>query len=295
MGVEGSVRILYPGSVKVLVARVPPADSGRCVASFRGSVNAKNWMIDLNFKSKPWIGGDIRVHEGMLETYLYMRDLLLETLTDLHCKTLTVAGHSLGAGIATLATMDLRVNNIIHVDHFWTFGSPRIGNEAFVALFIDVAARLGVSPPSWRVTHADDPVPHTGPTRLLHYEHVPQEVFYNEASSSHETCSWDASRYAESSSCGTNTMKFWGVLGFVHNDHLWYLNKSFGLKDMDAECRLPQPGRSEDATATTETELGTPPADAVFVLMGGLAFLVALQWTWRGPSNGQLSERFLDA
>jgi len=96
-------------------------------------------------------------------------------------KPLYVVGHSLGAALATVASVDLRARleamqrseekpyRPLDV-RLVTFGSPRVGNDAF-ASFVRQATRLSV-----RLTHNRDIVPSVPPT-WVGFHHVATEAW----------------------------------------------------------------------------------------------------------------------
>jgi len=49
--------------------------------------------------------------------------------------SLGVTGHSLGAGLATLAAVDILLVAGKQIDYLYNFGSPRVGNEAFATYY----------------------------------------------------------------------------------------------------------------------------------------------------------------
>ena len=64
-----------------------------------------------------------------------------------------VTGHSLGAAIATLISLDLQNDNFKNV-HLMNFGSPRVGNTEFANFTTNQLIDAS------RVTHYKDTVPH---------------------------------------------------------------------------------------------------------------------------------------
>jgi triacylglycerol lipase len=80
---------------------------------------------------------------------------------------LTVAGHSLGAAIATLLALDLSVNSSLPVG-LYTLASPRVGDLTFSHLFNHVV------PNAYRIDNRFDVVPKTPPP--LFYFHVGDET-----------------------------------------------------------------------------------------------------------------------
>ena len=95
-----------------------------------------------------------QVHAGFLEAYNSIQDDLtteLKRLTDLNpLNSLTIAGHSLGGAIATLASVDLG-QTTYNVDTY-TFGAPAVGNQSFSDNYADTGLDL------FRYTNPIDPV-----------------------------------------------------------------------------------------------------------------------------------------
>lgn len=83
-----------------------------------------------------------------------------------------VTGHSLGGAVATLAAAYLRRAG--HGAELYTYGAPRVGNEAFVGFV------TGQAGGEYRVTHADDPVPRLPPI-LFNYRHTSPEYWIDDA------------------------------------------------------------------------------------------------------------------
>ena len=94
------------------------------VLTFRGTEpNLKNWETDLTTELVPWSGGG-RVHRGFAEALSTVWDSVLADLKTVTGRCL-YTGHSLGAGLATLAASRRTPDALI------TFGSPRVGDDAF--------------------------------------------------------------------------------------------------------------------------------------------------------------------
>ena len=82
---------------------------------------------------------------------------------------LSITGHSSGGAVATLLAFDIARGAVSgftadSIQSVITFGSPRVGNEEFVA------AHSSFGLPSWRVTHYRDMVPHV-PEEMMGYKH----------------------------------------------------------------------------------------------------------------------------
>ena len=128
-----------------------------CHAIFRGTetFNLKDTLTDAIFWTTDWQGGG-KVHRGFQRAI----DDLLQTTSiaaDLRqCDNLTMAGHSLGAALATLAA-DITPG----VQNIYSFGAPRIGDEEFVKKH---------NVPTLRYVHSVDIVSFV-PIRSIGYKH----------------------------------------------------------------------------------------------------------------------------
>lgn len=161
-----------------------------------------------------------QVHAGFDADYKStapaMKEALGYVLSKFPTSPLWITGHSLGGALAMLAALDLHSNHSIATAGVYTFGQPRLGNQALALHFkVRALACLRVagafyskarsrhtstlkqrywmhaydkqevltkdSTPYYRVAHAQDPVVHIPPV-LLGFWHAPFEVFYNKAS-----------------------------------------------------------------------------------------------------------------
>ncbi|RNC44267.1 lipase, partial [Trypanosoma cruzi] len=101
-----------------------------------------------------------------------------------------ITGHSLGGAMATLAAANFMSQNSLFTSALkvllYTFGQPRVGNEAFVNWLLASFCRGGHE--SYRVTHKRDVVPHV-PPMFVGYLHLPNEVWYdNDGDTVHKNC-----------------------------------------------------------------------------------------------------------
>ncbi|KAK7749772.1 hypothetical protein SLS53_000351 [Cytospora paraplurivora] len=144
------------------------------VVAFRGSSSLRNWIADLDFVkvSCDYTAG-CKVHDGFKVSWDEISEYcfaLVEEAFDAHPNyTLVVTGHSLGAAVGTLAAVELR--NKGYACDLYTYGSPRVGNLAFVEY---VNSQAGAE---YRVTHYDDPVPRLPPMSLFGYFHTSPELW----------------------------------------------------------------------------------------------------------------------
>jgi hypothetical protein len=109
-------------------------DGTRFVA-FRGTEAGKllDLVADARFKLVPF--GAARVHQGFLTAYESLRDAIGHWLGPADGKRLVITGHSLGAAMATLLAAEREEAELV------TFGSPRVGDPAFVDRFAGRAVR----------------------------------------------------------------------------------------------------------------------------------------------------------
>lgn len=81
-------------------------------------------------------------------------------------------GHSRGGALAIILAAHLRMDLDLNVTTY-TYGSPRVGNEAF-ARFV-----FGQGDRNYRITHYNDIVPLVPPSRLS-YQHIEPEYWLRE-------------------------------------------------------------------------------------------------------------------
>ena len=86
---------------------------------------------DLNALPESWSAGG-KVHTGFAGALMEVWPAAEKELQALHDYTLLFTGHSLGAAMATLAASLHTPNSL------YTFGSPRVGDEAFAAALAGV-------------------------------------------------------------------------------------------------------------------------------------------------------------
>jgi hypothetical protein len=100
---------------------------------FRGTErDPRDVASDLETLSTRIAGTDVCIHEGFKEGLEAVWPTVARELERLACPVF-YAGHSLGAALATLAASHRPPKAV------YTFGSPRVGNEAFVATLRSVA------------------------------------------------------------------------------------------------------------------------------------------------------------
>ncbi len=125
-----------------------------------------------------------------------------------------VTGHSLGGAVATLATAYIRKAG--YAADLYTYGAPRVGNDAFVAFVTDQPGG------EYRVTHTDDPVPRLPPI-ALNYRHTSPEYWIDEGSDT--VVSLNEVQYCPGYS---NVQCNGGTKGLDVDAHLWYFEAISG-------------------------------------------------------------------
>lgn len=157
----------------------------RIVVSIRGTDNLAGWIKDAEFTQTAYPGAPngVKVHEGFFNISQHLRPQILALFNKAQARCggschVLVTGHSLGASLATLATLALAqdIDKDVSVQ-ILNFGSPRVFNPAGAAWFATNHSLLGIES-IVRVTSMHDPVPHLPPHDFIeHYMHVPQEVW----------------------------------------------------------------------------------------------------------------------
>lgn len=112
------------------------ANEHMIVVAFRGTEpsHLQDLLADARVHKVPGPLGE--VHRGFLHAFELVKDDMFNTIQRLRDKThpqsLWCTGHSLGAALAVVAVAQLLVDGQT-VNGLYTFGQPRVGNEAFAA------------------------------------------------------------------------------------------------------------------------------------------------------------------
>ena len=162
------------------------------VITFRGTVSDVDWQTDLDFifHDASDICEDCWVHSGFLDSWMAVKSSVLGTWNGLQTKygnyKTVVAGHSLGGALGQICATSLKNARPNATISLYTYGSPRVGNEAF-ASFMEAA--FGAN--NHRATHLNDPVPrqpprsigfdHAGPEYHITSPHIPDALRANKS------------------------------------------------------------------------------------------------------------------
>lgn len=170
-GFDGAHTRVFANSCTGGYALYVPAD-GLGIVVFRGTSDSwSDWSNDLDSTKIPWTGEGL-VHTGFYARFLSLWEAdpkcgvpegLATFLAARHTPDATgkspggalyLTGHSLGAALATLALAHTQIGQPkVPVSALYTFGSPRVGNEAFAYSVADAAAGKTAI---FRVVHGDD-------------------------------------------------------------------------------------------------------------------------------------------
>ena len=138
----------------------------------RGTKNIKEWTQDFTYnqeifqKTKPIQQAELsflkdvhtspNVHSGFLDVYGNFRMTVVEQLLKIKPKQVFVAGHSLGAAVATICALDLKM--LGYNAFAYTVASPRVGDNAFC----DIVKSSQL--PLFRIVNTADIVPTLPPS-----------------------------------------------------------------------------------------------------------------------------------
>jgi hypothetical protein len=103
-------------------SKIPPSFA---ILVFRGTDSNRDYVTDFESGILPWDRNEVGVHKGFRKALDSVWDEIEKELSQLVCP-LFYTGHSLGGALATLAAARYKPQAV------YTFGSPRVGNDAFV-------------------------------------------------------------------------------------------------------------------------------------------------------------------
>lgn len=189
-----------------------PSDKSIYVV-YRGSESTKNWITNLDAFKTPYTTFpecDCQVHKGFYEAEQKVIASVISEVKALQSSlpgyAVKVTGHSLGAALAQLTSMDLVHSGV--PTSVYNFGQPRTGDQKYAAF---ATAKV----PTWRVTHNRDEVPHLPFTVQMEFFHVCTEQFEDETG---------ALRTCDSSCEDPSCMGQYSFPGETNgDDHLIYL------------------------------------------------------------------------
>ena len=110
----------------------------KIIVTFRGTRTFKDNESDQDLYQVPYpfVRNAGKTHRGFTCIYQSTRNELIRQINMLSTtKRLFVAGHSLGGGLAVLATLDIAINTRFKNSFVYTYGSPRVANPDFASRF----------------------------------------------------------------------------------------------------------------------------------------------------------------
>ncbi|KAF2398209.1 alpha/beta-hydrolase [Trichodelitschia bisporula] len=160
-----SVYLALPGSPNTDTAGFLSLDytNQLIVLSFRGSESTKNDIVDISFTLRSYSRcSGCKIASGFYSAWQDVASQATSAVTSAMAANpgwpVVVTGHSLGGALATIAAAELRAGGL-SVD-MYTYGSPRVGNQATAAWISGQAPAQGAN---MRFTHAGDPTPYLPP------------------------------------------------------------------------------------------------------------------------------------
>lgn len=153
---------------------------------FRGSSSLLNWIDDAEVIKTDYTTFsqcNCQVHSGFYKASNGLKSDTIKSIKHLQTlykdyKQIVVTGHSLGAAIAQLISMELHATGLQNT--IYNYGQPRVGDEKYAA-FLNTLFEEQL----WRFTHDRDPVVHL-PPEAFGYKHSCIEIFENAAGELHE-------------------------------------------------------------------------------------------------------------
>ena len=131
---------------------------------FRGTESdIGDWLTDLNFDFKRHFFG--LVHDGFGTSFSQLYPEILSHIRQYKEKPVFIAGHSLGAALAGLCAIQLKMADFDIVG-VYTYGMPRIGNHMFASNY-----DMHLKSVTHRIVNNNDIVTRV-PPRVMGYQHV---------------------------------------------------------------------------------------------------------------------------
>ena len=124
-----NVKTIEKDNVKAFVGDLKYNNENYTVIVFPGSVGLMDWIDNLKFKKIYPFNDKIGIHQGFYYQYGKIKNEVWKEVLRREGLNIIFTGHSLGGAIAT-------IYSALNFSKFcYTFGSPRVGNKAFVKFF----------------------------------------------------------------------------------------------------------------------------------------------------------------
>jgi len=183
---------IVPAWFGFALAPTPDNLTGSNIVAYRGTRTAVEWVVDAAAVQVPvpllWFSdGQLkfaRVHLGFLIWFAFLKpqvDVAVQKFNPNAVST-QLTGHSLGAAIATLTSIYLKLGSLLTPLQAYPLASPRVGDSTFASAYDFYV------PSTFRIVNLTDWVPVVPPTSLtivvrgvtvsIQYTHVGQEWSY---------------------------------------------------------------------------------------------------------------------
>ncbi|ORZ22050.1 Alpha/Beta hydrolase protein [Absidia repens] len=205
---------------------------------FAGTKSVQNVVTDLQYVPLPYppVGQGTKIHKGMYDSYITKQKTIQIAMLDEMSRypeyQVVVMGHSLGAGIATIAAFDLyQRNKFLNGNnlHLVTAGDPAIGNREFS--YYAAGTNIDII----RLTQKNDIVSGTSDTlKLTGFVHIGKEYWIQDAKSI-LVC---PSKF-ETPNCIKSTTSNPLRLTTAFSDHLIYFDQRISQCTIDESLGVP--------------------------------------------------------
>ena len=158
------------------------------VLAFRGTEPSKlkDVLADADIFKLQDLGG--RIHRGFYEALQFVWEDILDKIVEFqdNSQSILIAGHSLGAALATLAAAKLKHDKDIIANGIYTFGSPRVGDPAFQNNYDEIFADR-----HFRFVNNNDVVTRVAPSfHPFNYKHVGKMLYFDVKGTLHSDISF---------------------------------------------------------------------------------------------------------
>ncbi|AZB44110.1 lipase family protein [Bacillus sp. FJAT-42376] len=153
------------------------------ITAFRGSQSDPDWAATGDIEQAPYPYSSAGfVHDGFLGIYRSFRNEFYSLIKNpAPRKSLYFTGHSLGAALAGLASLDAAENTKHSAITMYNFGSPKIGNRRFVSSYGKSGIRY------CRFVNKEDLIPFLPPAKITdfsagknyYYAHLPNQCVFS--------------------------------------------------------------------------------------------------------------------
>lgn len=163
-------------------------------------------------------GHEARAHSGFVESYEALRPYIIKLIEQINPATVYCTGHSLGGAIATVCALHLATTTESESSRkkrviMSNFGSPRVGNAAFAALFNEVIA----GSKRWKT---NDDIVTMLPAETIHdqhFFHVMNKIENDELETEHRHAwSWEDHKEVARNRDGDHHLEC-GIIGMVYD------------------------------------------------------------------------------